>query len=342
MLRPKALPLAAGLCLLAAVELLAQGGLGAPPGQMGGGGVRGGSSGRAPSPSGRIPEAAPPPAGSGAAGANSGTSAGRPERAEPSRPVGNILSPGSPGGHTPSAGQSRGFPGFLGQPNILSPGKPGPYRPGNVVTPGTPSAPSTGGISAGIGDDRNHRGDSGRRGHGRGHGGRGHGGVAVYPFVYFGYPYGYSNGGYEIETGAVSRINSNASYVIEGHLDQSARGRSRVYEVGTEIAEDPYAVRTQPAEDESPAPGDTQDLTQDAIEAFDLIALQGGLIYAVGEHWLLGNTVHFVTMQGDHYVVSLQEVDLDLSVRLNRERGRKFLLEVREQDRGVSGTDVTP
>jgi hypothetical protein len=167
--------------------------------------------------------------------------------------------------------------------------------------------------------------------------------VAVYPYVYFGYPYGYSNGGYEIDTGAVSRTTSKASYVIEGHLDQSAQGRSRVYEVGPGAAEGPYAAEAEPAEGELPAQGATQGATQDAIEAFDLIALQGGLIYAVGEHWLLGNTVHFVTMQGDHYVVSLQEVDLDLSVRLNRERGRKFLLEVREQDRGVSGGgDVIP
>jgi hypothetical protein len=170
----------------------------------------------------------------------------------------------------------------------------------------------------------------GRRG-GR-HFDRGRGGAVVYPFVFF----GYDGGGYS-DGGAVVRTSPDASYVIEGHLDEAAvERRSRVYEVGPRAGEDAYAD-TEPAESEL-APGD-----EPAPDggSFDLIALQGGLIYAVREHWLLGNTVHFVTLQGDHYVVSLQEVDLDLSVRLNRERGRKFLLEVREHD-GAASPGLAP
>jgi hypothetical protein len=334
MLRPKSLPLAAGLCFLAAVELLAQGGLGAPPGQIGGG-TRSGSSGRAPAPSARIPEAAAPPSSnSGETGAAGVTPANRPQRAAPSRPVGSILTPGSPGGSSSRSG-SQAFPGFLGQPNILSPGKPGPYRPGNVITPGTPPAPATGGIFAGSSARRDRSGDSG--GH-RGHD-RARGGGVVYPYVYFGYPYAYGNGGYAIDTGAVSRTSPTASYAIEGHLDEpGVQGRSRVYEVGPGFDDDTYAAGDEPVDSDLPEESAGQESA-----TFDLIALQGGLIYAVQEHWLLGNTVHFVTLQGDHYVVTLQEVDLDLSVRLNRERGRRFVLEVRAHDgRAPQGTDVAP
>jgi hypothetical protein len=160
--------------------------------------------------------------------------------------------------------------------------------------------------------------------------------VIVYPYVYFGYPYGYGNGGYAVETGAVSRTSSSASYVIEGHLDKtSAREpHSRVYEVGPGASDDPSTAEGALIEGAGPdaeAPGEAGEPTG---EVFRLIALKGGLIYASREHWLLGSTVHFVTLQGDHYVVSLQEVDLDLSVQLNRERGLKFVLEVREHGAG--------
>jgi hypothetical protein len=61
------------------------------------------------------------------------------------------------------------------------------------------------------------------------------------------------------------------------------------------------------------------------------------LIYAAREHWLLGDTLHFITVQGDHFVVSLAEVDLDMSVQLNRERGLKFVLEVRRRSEDSPG-----
>jgi hypothetical protein len=161
--------------------------------------------------------------------------------------------------------------------------------------------------------------------------------VIVYPYVYFGYPYGYGNGGYAVEAGAVSKTSSSASYVIEGHLDKtSAREpRSRVYEVGPGASDDPSTAEGALMEgEEFQDAAAVDDAREPAEDAFRLIALKGGLIYASREHWLAGSTVHFVTLQGDHYVVSLQEVDLDLSVQLNRDRGLKFVLEVREHGAG--------
>jgi hypothetical protein len=155
-------------------------------------------------------------------------------------------------------------------------------------------------------------------GHGRRHGK----GVVVYPYVYFGYPYGYGDGGYAVENGSVSRTNPRAEYVVEGHLDNTREVHSRVYEVGpgSEQESEPAEAAVEDAQASEPAEY--------------LIALKGGLVYVSREHWLLGNTVHFVTLQGDHYVVALHELDLDLSAKLNRERGLKLVLEIREQGPG--------
>jgi hypothetical protein len=61
-----------------------------------------------------------------------------------------------------------------------------------------------------------------------------------------------------------------------------------------------------------------------------MVALKGGLVYLVHQHWLEGQTLYFDTIAGERYAVSLQELDMNLSARLNRERGQKFVLEVRE------------
>jgi hypothetical protein len=332
----KTLLAAAGLCGLLALQLPAQGGLGAPPGRMGGGGVRGGSSGGAPQSDGHIPSAGTP-SDSGTQG-SSGLSATPSGNTGASRPTGNILFPGTPGRSNHGSIVSPGLPGSTGHTSILSPGLPGPYRPGNVLTPGTPlqvnpPAPYPGGLFSGPVD----RGRPADQGPGFGRHRRG-AVVYPYPYVYFGYPYGYGNGGYAIETGGVTRTSSSASYVVEGHLDTTAEREphSRIYEVGPGTGDGTAAVDSEPAPSDG-APGEAA--SGPAQDVFYLIALKGGLIYAAREPWLLGNTVHFVTLQGDHYVVSLREVDLDLSAQLNRERGLKFVLEVREQ---VGGSPPDP
>ncbi len=344
----KTLLVAVGLCGFLAAGLPAQSGLGAPPGQMGGG-VRGGSSGRAAQPSGQIPGTVPSGAqDSGISGPGSSAS----------RPTGSILYPGTPGNSSHGSILSPGLPGSTGQGSILSPGTPGAYRPGSILTPGTaPSSTSPAAYPGGLysrpeaGRDR-----PGDRGPGRGADGRGSGrhgrGAVAYPYVYFGYPYGYGNGGYAIDTGGmtaggVTRTSSSAHYIIEGPPDTASQREphSRIYEVGPGADGGVTAAEQENSAqpDSTLQPGSTAapDEAADARpgeQPFYLIALRGGLIYAASEHWLLGNTVHFVTLQGDHYVVSLPEVDLDLSAQLNRERGLKFVLEVREQGGAAGAT----
>jgi hypothetical protein len=324
----KTLLAAAGLCGLLAVQLAAQGGLGGPPGRMGGGGARGGSSGRDPQPAGHIPSTVTPsdsgtPDSGGLSASPSGNSGA-------SRPAGNILFPGTPGSSNHGSIVSPGLPGSTGHTSILSPGLPGPYRPGNVLTPGTPSQASPpaahpGGLFAGPGVEPGRPPD-----HGRGSG-RHRRGAIVYPYVYFGYPYGYGNGGYAIDMGGVTTTSSSASYIVEGHLDTTTprEPHSRIYEVGPGAGDGTAAVQSETPADNDELPAEAAPGTGEDV--FYLIALRGGLIYAAREPWLLGNTVHFVTLQGDHYVVSLAEVDLDLSAQLNRERGLKFVLEVHQE-----------
>lgn len=60
-----------------------------------------------------------------------------------------------------------------------------------------------------------------------------------------------------------------------------------------------------------------------------IIALYGGLVYAAKDYWLEGDALHYVAARGDEYVVSIAEVDFDESGRLNRERGKRLVLEPR-------------
>jgi hypothetical protein len=53
------------------------------------------------------------------------------------------------------------------------------------------------------------------------------------------------------------------------------------------------------------------------------------MIHTSREHWLEGNTLHFVTKQGTRQTAGLETVDLDFTRQLNAERGLPFVLEVR-------------
>jgi len=58
-----------------------------------------------------------------------------------------------------------------------------------------------------------------------------------------------------------------------------------------------------------------------------LIALQNDTIYAATSYWLVDDTLHYRTSSGSHNQASLDQVDLALTERLNRERGVEFRLD---------------
>ena len=62
-----------------------------------------------------------------------------------------------------------------------------------------------------------------------------------------------------------------------------------------------------------------------------LIALNSGTIYTSQEHWLERNILHYITAKSDHSMMPLDDVDMNLTVQLNRERGLPFVIKVRKQ-----------
>ncbi len=65
----------------------------------------------------------------------------------------------------------------------------------------------------------------------------------------------------------------------------------------------------------------------DAPQKLYLIAFKNHSIYSATEYWLEGDTLHYLTSYGAHNQVSLDQVDLEFTTRLNRERGIEFKLE---------------
>lgn len=59
-----------------------------------------------------------------------------------------------------------------------------------------------------------------------------------------------------------------------------------------------------------------------------LIAYLDGSIHAALGYWLEGDLLHYTTLQGAHNLVSTNLVDVEFSLRLNRERGVAFELPV--------------
>ena len=66
--------------------------------------------------------------------------------------------------------------------------------------------------------------------------------------------------------------------------------------------------------------------TESTAPRLYLIALKNSSIYSAAEYWVEDDTLHYVTNHGVHNQVSLDQFDLELTKRLNRERGLDFRL----------------
>jgi hypothetical protein len=58
-----------------------------------------------------------------------------------------------------------------------------------------------------------------------------------------------------------------------------------------------------------------------------LIALKNASIYSATDYWVEDGTLHYLTTSNAHNQISLDQVDLDFTTRLNRERGVDFRLQ---------------
>jgi hypothetical protein len=74
----------------------------------------------------------------------------------------------------------------------------------------------------------------------------------------------------------------------------------------------------------APAPTAPLALNNQLDQPYFLIAMKDTTIYAASAYWIDGNTLNYVTIQGNENQVSLDLVDRDLSKRLNRDRNVAF------------------
>ncbi len=55
-------------------------------------------------------------------------------------------------------------------------------------------------------------------------------------------------------------------------------------------------------------------------------------ILGVTDYWLEGSEFHYVTSYGAHNAVPLEEIDVEMTAKINRERGVEFVLHPRSQN----------
>ena len=217
--------------------------------------------------------------------------------------------------------------------NVIAPGTPGRVGHGNVITPGTPRRSGTSFRARGA---ASHGVRSKMLSYGRdfGHGHRFIGVPVVYvPYGYVRYGYGgdYEPQNYEEESPYIYRVDpetateSGTDYVIRVESgEERAPAKSKVYEVRP--AEQESAVEPPVEPDSSSA----EERAPGAEPILYLIAIQNGNIYTSTEHWIESDALHYITRGGAHNLVSIEDVDMELTARLNRERGLAFVIEVRE------------
>jgi hypothetical protein len=64
----------------------------------------------------------------------------------------------------------------------------------------------------------------------------------------------------------------------------------------------------------------------EVVEPFWLLALKDGSVVLATSYWLEDSTMHYVTREGKHLEVDLSRIDVDLTRKLNEERGLHFQL----------------
>lgn len=173
--------------------------------------------------------------------------------------------------------------------------------------------------------------DFGRRG-GRGFGQR-------FPVVYLPFGYGYSDYSSHTERIVIvdHQTSTESSASVERVPQQPAPQEEPAQPTGAKIIElRPRDPATEQAAPESALqdPSSVEVLHGSEVEGGQdravvyLIARKDDTIVTSQEHWIVGNSVHYITPRGEQRQILIENVDLNLSARLNRERGLSFTLEV--------------
>lgn len=228
------------------------------------------------------------------------------------------MAPGSVGvyGYVPNVyGSSSGFG------NVVFPGTghaPGTYSPFSIVQPG---------FAAGL--------QNSVSGFGFGHGFRRFGQRSNTIVVPYGVPiyggYGYGAGGYYGEPYPAPYQEQPDAGVPYGQGYGEPQPPQVIYVVPSEpdrststAAPQGPVIYTVPPHDND---GYVEVTPATPAKPIYLIALKNASIYSATDYWVQDGTLHYLTTSGAHNQISLDQVDLDFTSRLNRERGVDFRLQ---------------
>jgi hypothetical protein len=217
-------------------------------------------------------------------------------------------------------------------PNVMAPG-PNAFPFGNILFPGgTPTFPqrlgnTVSGIIPNQGGFVSPPFNRGTRSGGRDR-------TVVVPYAYpvylgdYGNGYGYNQGQPPVTVVMPQQQPTPTVIINQSFVPESANPVLRDYS-GQETPENEpsssgvkvYKTPVQPR----PAPTAKETPTDDRATIF-LIALKDNSIHTAVGYWVKDGTLHYVTPQGSVNRVTLDQVDKDLSDRLNAERNVEFQL----------------
>lgn len=97
------------------------------------------------------------------------------------------------------------------------------------------------------------------------------------------------------------------------------------------------ASETREISTTAPAQGQTNSISVDFADRPSLqptlLMLKGGSGYFASDYWLEGTRLHFLTPDGENKLLPLARLDLEETVRLNRERNVEFVLRSQDSSR---------
>ena len=153
-----------------------------------------------------------------------------------------------------------------------------------------------------------------------------------FPVVYL--PFGYGYGNYASRTEQIVIVDHNTATSSNADVERVPASPS---EPPTPV--EPKVVEVQPRETGDPNADPKDGASVEVLRGNQtagggeevllyLLARTDETIVTSQEHWLSGNIVHYITPSGEHRQILIENLDLDLTARLNHERGLSFTLEV--------------
>jgi hypothetical protein len=137
----------------------------------------------------------------------------------------------------------------------------------------------------------------------------------------------YGGSGFAVTPGNIDTSLGQSPSVVINQYFQTDRVNPQVRDYSNVRLPQPGAADSSAAQSASPNQPSFQPLpSQNDAQIYFLIATKDAEIHAAAAYWVTGTTLNFVTLQGARSSVPLDQVDRDLSKRLNTGRSVEFEL----------------